>query len=320
MVLVRPLLTTWRSQTEAHCRSAGLRPRRDKTNDNTAFLRNRLRHVLLPALEKSVPGARRRLTQTGEVMRHEAELLDGLLAAVEPVLLRRRRDGTIAIQRSAFQAQPIAVQRALVVRAAHRLAPGLRDFGFEAVELARARLSARRAGRRTTLPGSLELLDQGDEVLFFTARVEPSYETYPQMASLEPTVVHPPAVVPLRDGARIVLAEADPPADYSDVGAPAGLTHAAWLDRARLEAELVVRSPRPGDRMRPLGMSGHRKLADIFNSLRIPAGARRNWPVITSAEEVVWLAGLRIGHAARVTPHTRRAVQLRLEFEEGTAE
>jgi tRNA(Ile)-lysidine synthase len=274
--------------------------------------------VLLPELEKYNPGVRRALTHTGEVLRHEAVLFDEILAAVEPALVRVRRDGTTAVQRNAFLAQPIAVQRAVIARAAHRLAPNLRDFGFDGVELARARLGTRRVGRRTSLPGSLELVDQGDEVLLLNAGVEPSYAGYPQLASAEPMVVHPPARIPLQDGALIVSAEVAPPADPS-AKAAAGLTQPVWLDRGRLDAGLVVRPPRPGDRMQPLGMSGHRKLADIFNSLHIPAGARRNWPVVTSGAEVVWLAGLRLGHAARLTRRTRRAVQLRVELAEGTS-
>jgi len=317
MVLVRPLLTIRRLQTEAHCRAAGLRPRRDATNDDTTFFRNRLRHVLLPELESYNPRVRQALTHTGEIMRREAELLDEILAAVEPAVLQIRQDGTLALHRTAFQAQPIAVQRAVLGRAARRLNPALRDFGFDAVELARARLEQRRVGRRTGLPGGLELLDQGDEVLLIAGGTQPQYAGYPQLSSAEPTPVHPPARVLLRDGVLIVSAEAEPPADVSRAGAGT-LTEAVWLDRARLESELVVRPPHPGDRMQPLGMRGHRKLADIFNSLHIPAGARRNWPVVTSGEDVVWLAGLRIGHAARLTARTRKAVQLRVELAEGT--
>lgn len=69
--------------------------------------------------------------------------------------------------------------------------------------------------------------------------------------------------------------------------------------------------------MQPLGMRGHSKLTDIFNRLRIPAGARARWPVVTSGGDIVWLAGLRIGHEARLTEGTRKAVQLRIELAGG---
>jgi hypothetical protein len=64
-------------------------------------------------------------------------------------------------------------------------------------------------------------------------------------------------------------------------------------------------------------MRGHRKLSDIFNSLRVPVGARALWPVVTSREVIVGVAGLRIGQAARLTRATRRALELRYDAAEG---
>jgi tRNA(Ile)-lysidine synthase len=317
MALVRPLLTSWRRQTEAHCRTLGLRPRRDRTNSDTAFFRNRLRHKLLPELETYNPRARQVLVRTGEVMRAEAELFDEVLAAVAPAVLRLQPDGTAAVAREAFKAQPVAIQRALVAAAAHRLAPGLRDFGYDSVELARSRILTRVGGRRTALPGAIELRDEGDRVLLIPGDVEALYPGYPQLIAREATVIAPPACVPLRAGALVVSVGTAPskvPRRRS-----AAFTEPFWLDRARLGKELVVRPPQPGDRMRPLGMLGHRKVADIFNGLHIPGGARRNWPIVLSGGEVVCLVGLRIGHDVRLTSDTRRAMQLRFVLAEGAA-
>jgi tRNA(Ile)-lysidine synthase len=271
---------------------------------------------LLPELERYNPQVRQVLIHTGEIARREAEVLDGLLARVEPSILFARPDGTIAVQREPFLAQPIAVQRALLGRAASRAAPALRDFGFLAVERARSHLALPRVDRRISLPGGLALLDEGDVVLLIPGGADPEYALYPQLATDKPTVVLPPARILLRAGMLIISAAVDPPAAGSRRG-QAGLQVPVWLDRASLSSPLVVRPPQPGDRMRPLGMRGRRKLADIFNSLHIPAGARPRWPVVTSGEEVVWLAGLRIGHDARLTEETRTAVQFRFEQAEG---
>lgn len=65
--------------------------------------------------------------------------------------------------------------------------------------------------------------------------------------------------------------------------------------------------------MQPLGMNGRRKLGSIFNTMKIPAPARERWPVVWSGNSIVWLVGLRMGHAFRLTPSTRRAVTLVLD-------
>jgi len=315
MVLVRPLLTTRRAQTEAHCRSAGLRPRRDASNNNPAFFRNRLRHRLLPELETYNPRLRQILARTGEVMRRETEVLDEILDNIEAGVVQPAGPGRLAFRREAFRVQPLALRRALVGRVAQRLAPGLRDFGFDAVELACARLSERRVQRRTALPGGLELLDQGDVVLMLAGGAAPEFPDCPQLRSLDPAQLRPPDRVLLQVGELIASTSRRPP----DLGRkpPDGLAAGVWLDRTRLASHLVVRPPRAGDRMQPLGMHGHRKLADIFNSLHIPAGARPRWPVVTSDDEIVWLAGLRLSETARLTPTTRSVVHLRVDLGEG---
>ena len=72
--LARPLLRVWREATLAYCAALGLEPIDDPSNRNPRFLRSRVRHDLLPALEVVFPGARRRLVTLAERQRH---LLEG---------------------------------------------------------------------------------------------------------------------------------------------------------------------------------------------------------------------------------------------------
>jgi tRNA(Ile)-lysidine synthase len=81
--LVRPLLTMTRAQTEAHCRSAGLAWRVDPSNADPSFTRARVRHELLPLLERVAPGAERTIAQTANLLRDEAEALDALLPVTD---------------------------------------------------------------------------------------------------------------------------------------------------------------------------------------------------------------------------------------------
>ena len=319
VTLIRPLLETTRQETEAHCHAAGLRPRRDPTNQDQTFFRNRLRHHLLPLLAGYNPRIREVLRRTGEVMRREAEMLDRMLEAAEPGVMIRASGEAIRLVRAGFLRLPAAVQAGLLGRAFSALAPSQRDFGYQAIELARTRIEESWMGRRTMLPGGVEMVDQGELVQLSVGGTEPTYPGYPQLTTPEASQLVLGGCLALHDGG---LLSADGPHEPPPSGrAPRqlGVNPVAWLDAARLSPQLLVRPPKPGDRMRPLGMQGHRKLADIFNSLRIPSGARRRWPVVLSGETVVWLAGLRIAHDVRLTEATRRAVRLRLDIPEGIA-
>jgi tRNA(Ile)-lysidine synthase len=81
--LIRPLLGMTRSETEAYCRAHGLAWRVDPSNSDQRFTRARVRHELLPLLERIAPGAERTIAETARLLRDEAEALDALLPATD---------------------------------------------------------------------------------------------------------------------------------------------------------------------------------------------------------------------------------------------
>jgi tRNA(Ile)-lysidine synthase len=72
--LARPLLRVWRDDVAAYCAALGLATVEDPSNSDPRFLRSRVRHELLPALEVVFPAARRRLCVLAE---HQRRLVDG---------------------------------------------------------------------------------------------------------------------------------------------------------------------------------------------------------------------------------------------------
>jgi tRNA(Ile)-lysidine synthetase-like protein len=72
---------------------------------------------------------------------------------------------------------------------------------------------------------------------------------------------------------------------YSDQGA---------LDRDLLDSPLVLRNWRPGDSFRPQGRRGARKLKQFLRMERVALRDRQGWPVLTSANMLVWARGLRV--------------------------
>lgn len=79
--LVRPLLRVWREATVAYCTALGMEPLDDPSNADLRFLRSRVRHEVIPALEAVFPGARRRLVVLAERQR---QLLNSMPAGVAP--------------------------------------------------------------------------------------------------------------------------------------------------------------------------------------------------------------------------------------------
>lgn len=106
--LARPLLGVDRKQVERFVARLGLTPRRDPSNDDLRFSRNRLRQVVLPAIDAFSPSARRLLAQTADILAEEDRLLEDQVDSLNSELLE---DPT------ALRALPAAIQRRLLRRA-----------------------------------------------------------------------------------------------------------------------------------------------------------------------------------------------------------
>jgi tRNA(Ile)-lysidine synthase len=83
----------------------------------------------------------------------------------------------------------------------------------------------------------------------------------------------------------------------------------AVFDLAALDgAPLRLRNPQPGDRVRPVGLGGSKKLQDVFVDAKVPRAERSSWLVLEVGGVVLWVPGLARAEQATVTPATRRVL------------
>ena len=305
--LVRPLLVVTRAMTEAHCRTLHLRPRRDATNADPAYFRNRLRHRLLPKLARYNPRIREVLVRLGDVMQAEVAHLDAQVLSRIPDTLFERSPGAWAIRRDKYLREPKALQMALLREAARRAATGSRDFGHEAATRAHRWMLESRTGKRLALPGRRELVDEGSLVVFQAVGTLARYPEYPQLEDDRSQDGSLPFQLMLDNGWTLAgRTKAAPPSPEEDRD-PMSVS----FDASFVKGGLVIHPSRPGDRIAlETGKTG--KVSDLLINRHIPRGARRRWPVVSDEVGILWVAGLRRAARAPIRPGTRPIVELRL--------
>jgi tRNA(Ile)-lysidine synthase len=85
------------------------------------------------------------------------------------------------------------------------------------------------------------------------------------------------------------------------------------VDATAVGRHLTIRSWRPGDRVQPLGLSGRKKLQDVFVDRKVPRDERDRVPIVLDASgRIVWVAGHVVGEPFRVTSHSEAVVVLTL--------
>ena len=297
--LIRPLLAITRDEIERYCADHHLQPRRDPTNRDLRYMRNRIRHDLLPQLIAYNPHIVAALGRTATLCAEEHDFIQRALDAIWPTLVRRRAGALDFVGHVWCSLHPVLQREAL--RRAYALLGGSTTLDFERIEAARAAVG-RGVGRRIELPGGLTLTV--DYAGSFTLGAAPEVDG-PQLA--QPAVPLPvPGRVELEHGWAI---EATPHP------APAPTPASAWevyLDADALAGQLVVRRRRPGDRVRPVAGAGSRRLQEVFVDAKVPRALRDAWPLVATPEAIVWVAGVFPAAGFVATPETRRVLRVRV--------
>ncbi|MCM1484431.1 MAG: tRNA lysidine(34) synthetase TilS, partial [Muribaculaceae bacterium] len=275
--IIRPMLGISRAMIEAYVCSRGLAYVTDSTNLTNDYKRNCIRNVVLPAIRKYFPQAD---TAIGTTIRH--------LTENESLYRESIRDKITPYIRMAGDAAAIDVG-ALCSGEPHHAAlilyEWLRNKGLthsQAVDIAEAPM---RSGAVYPLKDATLLLDRG-----ILSYYNPHYD------------------VALEDMIDISVIDAS---DFT----PTGSKNEAYFDEAVLNTgmPITIRAWKKGDRMRPFGMRGSKKLSDLFSDAKIPVDMKARIPVVTLGEVILWVAGVRASSHYPVTSSTRRIVRMRLK-------
>lgn len=269
--LVRPLLGVSRAEVMAHLRARGLGFREDASNHELAFLRNRVRHELIPYLERHFnPRVKQALARSAALSAADGELLDALTPEPRP-----GGGGSAEVPLAALGALS-APLRGRLVRRALGLAGGLRGVTGAHVD-AILRLAGKdgASGRSVALPGGRAAC-----VAFDRLRIGPRPGPVRPFAFPLPV----PGRVPLPGGLTLVAEREGEPSDGT-TGGPASPGAAAPIT----DSPLMVRTRRPGDRVRVGGRS--RSLKRHLIERRVPRDERERLPLVAAGSEVLWMPG-----------------------------
>jgi len=308
--LLRPLLNVWRTEIEAWCAEHDLQPVQDASNDDTSFFRNRLRHELIPYLGGYNPRIKEVLWRMSQSLTGDHEVLELAIEVAWDEVRLREGDDFVELSERTFGLYPLGMQRSLIRRAISCLRPLLRDIDFDSVERALAFVAAPTDSGYMDLIANLVMWVENGHFFLAERHARVIDPGWPQMLQGMELRLDVPGEVQM--GGWLLTATVHTGVELAELTEVLDDPWQAWLDADLVTLPLAVRTRRPGDRFRPLGMGGHSmKLSDFWVNEGLNRRARDGWPLVFSGEELASVPGFRPAHLFRLTDQTRRAVQLR---------
>ena len=284
--IVRPLLGSGRNEIINYLETLGQDYVTDSTNLENDYARNKVRNVLLPEISRLFPSALAGIELTLDNLQGDYAVWRGAVDDFKRDAVEDCGHAYIKIDRLklAASADPATLLNALLSR-----------YGFNG-EQTKAIASASRVG--AVFESKEYIAEVGrNEISVFSPESFSNADTY-NLSEADR--------IEKEKGILIEIVDNSPEFEFDRSG------KTAYFDADATGDRLTVRHWRQGDRFRPFGMKGTKKLSDYFNDRKFSLMQKLSAPIVEMQGRIVWIVGERAADDFRVTPSSRRILTMRM--------
>jgi len=294
---VRPLIETSHEEAQRFLILSKQPWRSDASNLDPSFARNRLRHEVIPMLERTFnPRLRETLSRTVDLLRNEDRWMQDLTSAwvAEHAIHSPRK---VSVDAESMRMVPVALARRAIRTILKQLGSELFDITFERIEAVRGLLDTGKGGKTVQIPGRFVAERNFDHLVLRELRDEATEFDYTLLI---------PGSVRISELGKTFRAEVS---NRSIVPETSESGDRVFVDGGRLGPCVKIRSWKPGDYYKPVGWPGG-KLKKLFQRTRIPRSQRSRWPVIVSDSTIVWVASFPVSREFAPSGRSQKIVTL----------
>lgn len=304
--IIRPMYDVRRQDIVTYLNEVGVPFRQDSSNLTSRYVRNRIRHEVIPVLQRLAPSSVNALCRLAEVCREDDRYLEQQVSVFLGSMCQSTPSGGWAMNRSLFRELPQAVQRRMVrdlLQQSDRLS---RWPSYKLVDEVIHMAVAQGPAVERTIKQRGCLIAENDEIRFVPLAEAGIGQDRRQVIPPVHRLPVPGRVKWAGTGQTIQVQEQA----WDHHGGACG-TSCIVVDAGRISQPLCVRTWSPGDRFYPQGMGGHsKKLQDYFTDLGIPKAIRSQIPLVVAPEGIVWVVGYRQDQRWMPTAKTVRCLVL----------
>lgn len=299
--IIRPLLYAKRSDIEEYCNQVGLEPRRDPSNEENDYLRNKIRNLLIPWLREHInPNIVDTINKTADVVGVDDDYLQSGIKELANNIVSSSGLKRLTLDLKDWEQLPQAIQRRLI-RYVYQQIRQKQGLPFHNVEQVRALAEKKQGKKELHLPGKVIAEKNYNSLLFYPENEAPEK----QYIKKRKLVIPGKTIIP--ETQQVIEAEftEEPPKKYS--------RDCVFLPWEKEGFSLYVRARENGDRISPYGLKGSKKVKDFFIDKKIPRDKRDEILLVADEKEVLWIPGWIVSSKMNSKRKTDRYLILKLQ-------
>lgn len=302
--IIRPLLFATRDAVLGYLSECGMEFRNDSTNFTPSCQRNFLRLKIFPLLRAAFHSQiTQTITRCADLVREEESWWTCQIQNLWADICLELSGGRCALHFDRIKQLHPALVRRILRLAVSRTKGDLSGVGLAHIEPAVELVFSGKTGKSVQIPGDIEVVRHGAKLLIRSRRCAAS-----EGPSDEVLRICEPGRYLFGKFSFEFRFQDEVKSSYAADSSP----DCASMDSDKLKWPLELRFRRKGDRFRPLGMSGSKKLQDFFTDRMVPREERQKVPLLCDEEKICWVAGMRMDDRVKVEAHTRRILSVRI--------
>ncbi len=306
--VIRPLLCLNRSEIETYVDTLGCGFCHDETNDENEYIRNRLRHLVIPVLEKQVNlQAVRHMNEAMEQICKMHEYIEQQTDEAYRNCVSVAQDKSILINAESYKKVPDFLQGVLIKRCLAKSAEAERDIQKVHVESI-ARLFDRQSGKSIDLPYGVKALRDYEGVLL-------KKQSEPISRSFLPKELIVPGVTKIPELNLCISSRIIEKTDEFSLEEVPQKAYTKWFDYDIMKNNLTIRTRQSKDSIIIDKAGRKQKIKSYFINQKVPPEIREVLPLIADAGQIVWIVGYRMSSAYQITGQTHRILEIKVTEE-----
>ncbi len=299
--IIRPLIEIERSEIEAFLDSHNIGFIIDSSNLTDRYLRNKIRHLIMPEIKKINPSVVKTILRTADIYRIEEKYFEILVTKSMMKLISRKNEQSIELFISPLQIlDPVIIRR--VLRRAIDETRGLKGITFIHIEDIIKLIKNGKSGDRLYLPNNIRVIKKYS-VLVITSEVPQRLDTY---------TIEGQGDIYIKEASLTIHSEF---IDADKIENIEENNKTAFINADKLTFPLTVRARINGDYFYPLGFGKKKKLQDYFVDEKIPRDERDKIPLlINNNKEIVWVVGHRLDERYKVDKTTMKVLKCNIVY------